>query len=158
MIKSLILLYITCLQPFFLLYPLFLAVGYQNKDNTRPVLLILGSGLSDRGLLPKHTLTTGQRREMGRFTRQHRDIIRTRYKATGNCQNKGNTNITFLNRALDHHKPEQLQCTLVQALQVSGTLLEGCDSIFPQSIPSFGVLLMVVSGAAPESPISVHLG
>jgi hypothetical protein len=42
-----------------------------------------------------------------------------------------------------------------------GTLLEGCDTILPWEIPSFGVLLMVVenvvSGAAPECPISVPL-
>jgi hypothetical protein len=44
---------------------------------------------------------------------------------------------------------------------VSETLLEGCDIILPQEIPSFYVLLMVmknaVSGAAPESLISVQL-
>jgi hypothetical protein len=45
---------------------------------------------------------------------------------------------------------------------MSGTLLEGCDIIIPLEISQFVVLLMVfenaVSGAAPESPISVQLG
>jgi hypothetical protein len=60
---------------------------------------------------------------------------------------------------LDHHKPEQLQCTVAQILRVSGTLLEGCDVILPQEVPLFGVWLMVVENAVSDvalvSPISV---
>ena len=67
-----------------------------------------------------------------------------------------------LNRALGHHEPEQLHCSLAKILQVSGTILEECDTILPQEIPAFGVLLLMVenaiSGAAPESPSSVQLG
>jgi hypothetical protein len=45
---------------------------------------------------------------------------------------------------------------------VSGTLLEGCDTILPQEMSSFCVLLLVVentiSGATPEFSIGVQLG
>jgi hypothetical protein len=41
---------------------------------------------------------------------------------------------------------------------VSGTLFEGENTILPQEIPSFGVLLMVVEMLNPESPITVQLG
>ena len=48
---------------------------------------------------------------------------------TDNCQNKRNTYITCLKRALGHNQPEQLPCVLAKIQQVSGILLEGCDNI-----------------------------
>lgn len=65
---------VTCLQPFLFLYPLLLAIGDQDEDDTRPVLLILG--LRDRGLLPKHTLKTGERDGEVYKTKHRNSIIK----------------------------------------------------------------------------------
>lgn len=66
-------------------------------------------------------------------------------------------------KVLGHHVlPELLQCALALILQVSGTPLEGWNTIFPNGIPSFGVLMMVVESAVkhigPKSPIGFQLG
>ena len=73
----------------------------------------------------------------------------------GNWQNNGNTKRKRLNGS------QQLQRTLASILQMSGTLLEGSDTLLPRVILYVGVLFIVVenvvSGAAPESTLSVQL-
>ena len=49
---------------------------------------------------------------------------------TGNCQNKGNTNIKGLSRALGYPKPRATSMPLVYILHVSRTVLEGCDTMW----------------------------
>ena len=51
----------------------------------------------------------------------------------------------YVNMVLGLHiLPEQLQCRLPLIKQVSGTVLEGWNTIIPKDIPSFGVLMMVM--------------
>jgi hypothetical protein len=71
--------------------------------------------------------------------------------STGNRQNKESANIKCLKWELGLYDPEKRSCTLAYILQVSGSPLDGRDTILPQR-------KTLVSGVAPESPVNVQLG
>ena len=64
-----------------------------------------------------------------------------------------------LNKVLGLHMlPEQLQCRLPLIKQVSGTVLEGWNTIISKDIPSFGVLMMVMMEISHRCSIGLRSG